>query len=118
MEAFDMSSGVAGRGGRVEFWAGMVPDPILGVFPEKGPALNVSAARAAQNQRCGCAPEIMRLGHQVADLVHGTSDEIYELKFGGRAHAGVRRSKVRPYNGRFVDRGRNPSSGPNAVAAG
>src|SRR5437899_8004409 len=70
----------------------------------EGSAMNVSAARPAQDKRCGRTPKIVRLGDHVADLVEGAADEVHELKFGDRAHPCERRSESRAHNGGFGNR--------------
>src|SRR5262249_58273360 len=76
----------------------------LGVVRMERTTVNAATGGAAQDQRRGRAPAIMRLGHHVDDLVKGTADEIHELELGYRPHSGERGAESCTHNGRFGDR--------------
>ena len=95
--SFDQALGIVGRGRADNFEAGIVDEPHLGILRVEGAAVDVSAAGAAQHERCRRAPEIMRFCDHVADLVEGAADEVHELEFGDGAHAGERRSEGRAH---------------------
>ena len=57
----------------------------------------------------------MRFRDHVADLVEGAADEIHELEFGDRAHAGERRSEGRAYDGGLGDGRVDDALGAEAV---
>src|SRR5580698_1219693 len=92
------------RGGADDFEARVMDEPHFGILRMKRAAVDVSAAGAAQNQRRGRTPEIMSFRDHVGNLVESAADEIHELKFGDRAHAGERCAESRAHNGRFSDR--------------
>ena len=96
--------GVAGRGRRNNFHSRRVHKMHLRILRVERAAMNASAAGSAQDERSRRAPAIMRLGHHVHDLVKSAADEVHELKFSHRTHAGKRRAKRRAHNGRFGDR--------------
>src|SRR6185437_12297662 len=98
---FDQAFGVIGGGWADDLQAGIVDEPHLGILRVEGAAVDVSTAGAAQDERGWRAPEIVSLGHHVADLVEGAADEIHELKFGDWTHSGERRSESRAYDGGF-----------------
>src|SRR6202140_5020284 len=77
--------------------------------------MNVTAARPAQNERGGRAPQVVRFRDHVADLVEGAADEVHELKFGDGAHAGERRSEGRAHDGGLGNRGVDDALGAEAV---
>ena len=106
------SYGVAGQ---IDFQAGIVDEPHLWILRVEGAAVDVSAAGAAQDERRGRAPEVVRLGDHVADLVEGAADEVHELKFGDRAHAGERRAESRAHDGGFGDGRVDDALGAEAV---
>src|SRR5271166_3807676 len=112
---FDEALGVVGRGGADDFEAGIVDEPHLGILRVEGAAVDVSAAGAAEDEWGGCAPEIVRLGDHVADLVEGAGDEVHELEFGDGAHAGERRSEGRTYDGGLGDGRVDDAFGSEAV---
>src|SRR6202050_3514346 len=112
---FDQPFGVVGRGRADDFEAGIVDEPHFGILRMEGAAVDVSAAGAAQDQRRGRAPEIMRLRDHVADLVEGAADEIHELEFGDGAHPGERRSEGRAYDGGLGDGGVDDALGAEAI---
>ena len=112
---FDQALGVVGRGGADDFEAGIVDEPHLGILRVEGAAVDVSAAGAAQDERSGRAPEIVRLGDHVGDLVEGAADEIHELKFGDGAHAGERRAEGRADDGGLGDGRVDDALGAEAV---
>ena len=100
---FDQAFGVVGRGRANDFETGIVDEPHFGILGVEGAAVDVSAAGAAEDERSRRAPEVMRFRDHVADLVEGAADEVHELKFGDRAHAGERRSEGRAHDGGFGD---------------
>src|ERR1700683_1770810 len=100
---FDQAFGVVGRGRANDFETGIVDEPHFGILRVERAAVDVSAARAAQNERRGCAPQVMRFCDHVADLVEGAADEIHELEFGDGAHTGERCSEGRAYDGGLGD---------------
>jgi hypothetical protein len=55
------------------------------------------------------------LGHHVADLVHGASNEIHELELGDRAQAGERGTESRAYDGGLSDGSVDDALGAEAV---
>src|ERR1051326_5244361 len=57
----------------------------------------------------------MSLGHHVRDLVHGAGNEVHELKFSHRAHAGKRSAKSRAHNRRLSNRSINHPLSAKAV---
>src|SRR6202140_4999216 len=77
--------------------------------------MNVTAARPAQNERGGRAPQVVRFRDHVADLVEGAADEVHELKFGDGAHAGQRRSEGRADDGGLGDGRIDHALGSEAV---
>ena len=111
----DESLGVVGRGRADDLEAGIVDEPHLWVLRVERTAVNVSTAWAAEDKRSGRAPEVVRLRDHVADLVHGAGDEIHELKFGDRAHAGERRSEGRADDGGLGDGRVDDALGAEAV---
>src|SRR5258708_28211126 len=96
-----------------------MPEPHLRMLRVKRAAVDVAAAGAAQDQRRGRSPQIVAFRDHVADLVHGASDEIHELKFGDGAHPGKRSSKGRAHDSGLgdgrVDHARGPEAVNNAV---
>src|SRR5271157_4933573 len=112
---FDEAFGVVGRGGADDFEAGIVDEPHLGILRVEGAAVNVSATGAAQNERCGRTPEIVRFRDHVGNLVEGASDEVHELKFGDGTHAGERRSEGCADDGGFGDGRVDDALGAEAV---
>ena len=90
-------------------------EPHLGILRVEGAAVDIAAAGAAQDEGCRRAPEVMRLRDHVADLVHGAADEVHELKFGDRTHAGERRAEGRAHDGGFCDRRVDDPLGTEAV---
>src|SRR5580704_15026464 len=112
---FDQAFGIVGRGRADYFQAGIVDEPHLGILRVEGAAVDVSAAGAAQNERSGRAPEVMRLRDHVADLVEGAADEVHELEFGDGAHAGEGRSESRSHDGRLGDGRVDDALGAKAV---
>src|SRR5579872_462485 len=81
----------------------------------KRTAVDVSAARAAQDERRGRSPEIVRLRDHVGNLVEGAADEVHELEFSDGAHAGERRAEGRTYDRRLSDRCVDDALGAEAV---
>src|ERR1035438_5176443 len=79
---------------------GEVSFRILGV---EGSAVDPAARRAAQYHRNWRSPAEVRLGQQVGDLVEGATDEVHELKFSHRTHAGQRRAKAGVDDGHLGD---------------
>jgi len=65
---FDQSFGVVGRGRANDFESGIVNEPHLGILRVEWTAVNVSAAGAAQHERGGRAPEVVRFRDHIADL--------------------------------------------------
>ena len=112
---FDEAFGVVGRGGADHFEAGIVDEPHLGILRVEGAAVDVSAAGAAQDERSGSAPEVVRLGDHVADLVEGAADEVHELELGDGAHAGERRAEGRAHDGGLGDGRVDDALGAEAV---
>src|ERR1700677_1695938 len=112
---FDQALGVVGRGRANHLEAGIVDEPHLGILRVERTAVNVSTAWAAEDKRRERAPEVVRLRDHVADLVHGAGDEIHELKFGDRAHAGERRSEGRADDGGLGDGRVDDALGTEAV---
>src|SRR5580704_15223247 len=112
---FDQTFGVVGRGGTDYFESGIVDEPHFRILRVEGAAVDVSAARSAQDQRGGCSPEVMGFCDHVADLVKGTADEVHELEFRHGAHAGEGGSEGRAYDGGFGDGGVDDALGAEAV---
>ena len=112
---FDEAFGVVGRGGADDFEAGIVDEPHLGILRVEGAAVDVSAAGAAQDERSGRAPEVVRFRDHVGDLVEGAADEVHELKFGDGAHAGERGSEGRADDGGLGDGRVDDALGAEAV---
>ena len=112
---FDQALGVVRRGWTDHFEAGVVDEPHLGILRVEWAAVDVSAAGAAKNERRGRSPEIVRLGDHVGDLVEGAADEVHELKFGDRPHAGERRSESRANDGGLGDGRVDNALGAKAV---
>ena len=79
------------------------------------PAVNIAAAGPADDQGRGRAPAVVRLGDHVGDLVERAADEVHELKFGDRAHAGERRAEGRAHDGRLGDGRVDDALGAKAV---
>ena len=113
--SLDQAFGVVGGGRADDFKAGIVDEPHFGILRVEGAAVNVSTAGAAQDERNGRAPEIVRFRHHVADLVEGAADEVHELEFGDGTHAGKRRSEGRAYDGGFGDGRVDDTLGAKAV---
>ena len=112
---FDEAFGVVGRGGANDFEAGIVDEPHLGILRVEGAAVDVSAAGAAQDERSGRAPEVVRFCNHVGDLVEGAADEIHELEFGDGTHAGERGSEGCADDGGFRDGSVDDTLGAEAV---
>ena len=93
--SLDKPLGVIGRRRANDFQTRVMHEPHLWVLGMKWSTMNVATAGPAQNQWRRRAPQIVRLGHHVADLVKSAADEIHELEFGHRAHAGERGSEGR-----------------------
>ncbi len=100
---FDQTLGVVGAGRANHFQAGRVHEPHLRILRVKRAAVNIAAAGSANHQRRGRAPAIVSLGNHVDDLVEGAADEIHELEFGHRTHAGERRAEGRADDGGLRD---------------
>ncbi len=66
----------------------------FGILRVKRTAVYAAARRTAHNHRYRRAPAKMRLGEQVGDLVEGAADEVHELEFSDRPHAGDGRSEA------------------------
>ena len=111
----DQALGVVGRGRANDFQAGSVDEPHLGILRVEGAAVDVSAAGAAQNERRGRAPEVVRLRDHVGDLVEGAADEVHELEFGDWTHAGERRAEGRADDGGLGDGRVDDALGAEAV---
>src|SRR5579862_4205418 len=62
---FDQAFGVVGRGRANDFKTWVVDEPHLRILRMEGTAVDVSAARAAQDERRGRSPEIVRLRDHV-----------------------------------------------------
>src|SRR5438094_2675389 len=73
------------------FQARRVDEPHLRILRMERAAVNITTARAANNQRSRRSPTIMSLRDHVDNLVEGTANEIHKLKLGDRTHAGERR---------------------------
>src|SRR4029077_7472154 len=110
--SFDQAFGVIGCCRANDFEARIVDEPHLGILRVERAAVDVSAAGPAQDEWRWRAPEVVRFRDHVADLVEGAADEVHELKFGYRAHAGERRSEGRAHNG-----GRGDGRGDHALGA-
>src|SRR5579872_4961236 len=91
--SFDQALRVVGCGRTDYLEPGIVDEPHFGILRVEGATVDVSAAGAAQDERSGGTPEVMRLGDHVGDLVEGAADEVHELKFGDGAHASKRGSE-------------------------
>src|ERR1051326_5837830 len=107
--------GVIGRGRADDFQAGIVNKPHLGILRMEGPTMDVSAAGPAQDEWSRSAPKVVSLGNHVGDLVEGAADEIHELKFGDRAHAGERGAEGRTHDGGLCDGRVDNAFGTDAV---
>ena len=101
---FDQPFRVIGSGRADYLQAGVVDEPHFGILRVEWAAVYPAPTRPPQNDRSGRTPEIMGLGHHVADLVHGAGDEIHELEFGDRTHAGERGAESGADYGGFRDR--------------
>src|SRR5579863_1711492 len=112
---FDEAFGVVGRGRADNFKAGIVDEPHLGILRMERAAVDVSAAGAAEDERGGRSPEVVRFRDHVGNLVHGAGDEIHELEFGDGAHAGERGSEGRAYDGGLGDGRVDDALGAEAV---
>src|ERR1700723_3178713 len=111
----DQSLGVVCGCWANDFQSGGVHKPHLRILRMKWAAMPVAAARAAQHQRSGRSPAIMRRTDHVGDLVEGAADEIHELEFGDWTHAGERGSESRANYGGFGDGSVDDALGAEAV---
>ena len=98
---FNQPLSVVRRRGANDFQSGIVHKPHFRILRMKWAAVHAASAWATHHQRRGRTPQIMRLRHHVADLVHGAGDKIHELEFCDWAHSGQRRSECRAHNGGF-----------------
>ena len=112
---FDQTFGVVGRGWADDFEAGIVNEPHFGILRVEGAAVDVSATGTAQDEGSRRSPEIVRFGDHVADLVEVAADEIHELKFSDRAHAGERSSEGCADDGGFGDGRVDDALGAEAI---
>src|SRR6202040_1554966 len=97
------------------FQTGRMHEVHLGILRMKRTTMDVTTAGSANDERCGRSPAVVGLRHHVYDLVEGAADEIHELKFGDRTHAGERCSEGSPNNRGFCDRRVNDALGTEAV---
>ena len=65
--------------------------------------MDITPAGPANHERRRRPPAVMSLGHHIHDLVESTADEVHELKFRNRAHAGERCTKCSADNCRFCN---------------
>ena len=101
--------------GTDHFQAGRVHEPHFRILRVKRAAVDVAAAGPADDERRRRAPAIVGLGDHVDDLVEGAADEVHELKFGDRTHAGERRAEGRAHDGGFRDGRVDDALGAEAV---
>ena len=69
----------------------------------KRAAVHAAARRSANNHGHGRAPEVMRLGDEIGDLVEAAGDEIDELHFGHGAQTEEAHAAGRADDGGFAD---------------
>ena len=102
---FDQALGVARSGRADHFQSGRVHVPHLGILRMEWPAAHAATGGAANHHGSRRAPAIVGLRHRVHDLRVRGADEVHELKFGNRTHAGERGSEGGANDGRFGDGG-------------
>src|SRR5439155_24942686 len=77
--------------------------------------MDIAAARPANHHRGGSTPAVMGLGRHIHNLVEGATDEVHELKFSNRTHAGKCRAKCGTHDSGFGDGRIDDSLGAEAV---
>src|ERR1700682_4008568 len=84
-------------------------------YPPLGPRGRGGGGGPAEDERGGCAPEVMRLRDHVGNLIEGAADEVHELEFGDGTHAGERCSEGRAHDCGLGDRRIDDALGAEAV---
>src|SRR5207253_5405478 len=113
--SLDQTLGVVGAGGTDDFQAGRMDEPHLWILRVERTSMHIAAARTSYYQRRWSSPSIVGFRHHVDDLVESAADEIHELEFGNRTHAGERGSEGGADDGRFGNWGVNDALGAEAV---
>ncbi len=69
----------------------------------KWASVDAASRGPAQHHRNRRAPAEMRLGQHVRDLIEGATDEVHELEFGHRPHAGESGAEAGVHDGHLRD---------------
>src|SRR6266699_434920 len=78
-------------------------------------AMHIPAAWAANHQRGGRSPAVVRLRDHVDDLIEGAADEVHELELGHGAQSGESSSEGSAYDGRLRNRRIDHALGAESV---
>ena len=100
---FQQALGVVGGGRTDHFQARRVHEMHFGIRGMKRSAVHAASGRAADDDRNGRAPQVVRLGRVVGDRVERAGDEVHELHLDHRAQPEITHAHGRADDGRFAD---------------